>query len=179
MARNYKGYQIRKRNSSFEIRINHHGKTYYHTYHAPENLTPSKQYAEAEKEAIWLRDKIRTGHAASIPLFKDYAEYVLETKKSLSNKRSTQNEYKYVMRRLIDEFGNDPLDYITPARLNRFYISLKNATTDIDDSAEAVGTKIRDHIRSKSITIKKLAAMANIATNTASLTINGSACIPK
>ncbi|MBE6035604.1 MAG: hypothetical protein E7222_13045 [Clostridiales bacterium] len=173
MARNYKGYQLIKRGKSFQIRINNKGQTYFYTYHPSEKLTPSKQYAEAEKEAIRLRDRIRSGYAGTIPLFKDYAEYILETKKSLLIKRSTQNGYKYILRRIIDEFGDVPMDTITPERINRFFVKLKKDTANIPSSAYAIEGKLKDYIATKTITIKKLSEMASICNNTASLAVNG------
>lgn len=173
MPKNYKGYQIIKRGNSFQIRINHQGKTYFYTFHPSEGLTPSKQYAEAEKEAIRLRDRIRSGYSGTMPTFREYANYVLETKKSLILKRSTQNGYKYILRRILDEFGDDTLDRITPARLNQFYIKTQKDTTKIPSSAEAKGNKLREYLKTQSITITKLSETASISAPTASYAVNG------
>lgn len=173
MSKNYKGYQIIPRGKSYQLRINHQGQTYFHTYHPPEGLTPSKQRAAAEKEAIRLRDLICSGYAATVPTFQEYANYVLDAKKSLTLKKSTQNGYKYILRRIDDEFGNDTLDKITPARLNQFYIKLRKDTTNINSSVEAKGTLLRNYLNEQSITIKRLSEIASIASNTASLAVNG------
>lgn len=177
MSKNYKGYQIIPRGKSYQLRINHQGQTYFHTYHPPEGLTPSKQRAAAEKEAIRLRDLICSGYAATVPTFQEYANYVLDAKKSLTLKKSTQNGYKYILRRIDDEFGNDTLDKITPARLNQFYIKLRKDTTNINSSVEAKGTLLRNYLNEQSITIKHLSEIASIASNTASLAVNGKRCI--
>lgn len=173
MPKNYKGYQIIKRGSSFQIRINYQGKTYFYTFHPPTGLTPSKQHAEAEKEAIRLRERICSGYAATTPTFREYANYVLEMKKSLTLKKSTQNGYKYILRRILDEFGDDTLDRITPARLNQFYVKLQKDTTNVISSAEAKEDKLREYLRLHSMTIKNLSEIASIASNTASLAVNG------
>lgn len=173
MPKNYKGYQIIKRGSSFQIRINYQGKTYFYTFHPSAGLTPSKQQAEAEKEAIRLRERICSGYAATIPTFREYADYVLEMKKSLMLKKSTQNGYKYILRRILNEFGDDTLDRITPARLNQFYVKLQRDTKNIDSAAEAKGENLHNYIKEQSMTIKYLSEAASIASNTASLAVNG------
>lgn len=86
MPKNYKGYQVILRGKSYQLRINYKGQTYFYTYHPPEGLTPSKQRAAAEKEAARLRDLIHSGYAATVPTFREYANYVLEAKKSLALK---------------------------------------------------------------------------------------------
>lgn len=173
MPRNYKGYQVIPRNKSYQLRINYKGQTYFYTYHPPEGLTPSKQRAAAEKEAARLRDLIHSGYAATVPTFREYANYVLDAKKSLALKKSTQNGYKYILRRIDDEFGDDTLDQITPARLNQFYMKLKKDTKNIDSAAEAKGENLRNYLREHSMTIKRLSETASIAPNTASLAVNG------
>lgn len=173
MSKNYKGYQIILRGKSYQLRINYKGQTYFYTYHPPEGLTPSKQRAAAEKEAIRLRDLIHSGYAATTPTFREYANYVLEAKKSLALKKSTQNGYKYILRRINDEFGDDTLDQITPARLNRFYVKLKKDTKKIDSAAEAKGGHLRNYLHDQSMTIKRLSEIASISSDTASLAVNG------
>lgn len=173
MPKNYKGYQVILRGKSYQLRINYKGQTYFYTYHPPEGLTPSKQRAAAEKEAARLRDLIHSGYAATVPTFREYANYVLEAKKSLALKKSTQNGYKYILRRINDEFGDHTLDQITPARLNQFYVKLKKDTKNIDSAAKAKGENLRNYLREQSITIKRLSEIASIAPNTTSLAVNG------
>lgn len=173
MPKNYKGYQIISRGKSYQIRINYKGQTYFYTYRPPEELTPAKQRTAVETEAIRLRDLIHSGYAAKIPTFREYADYVLECKKSLSLKKSTQNGYKYILRRLNEEFGDDTLDQITPIRLNHFYVKLKKDTTCVASSAESIGDKLRNYLKGQNVTIKHLSEIASIASNTASLAVNG------
>lgn len=136
--KHYKGYSISKRGNSFFIRITYKGNTYRYTYHPPEGLTESKQYAAAEKEAIRLRDKVQLGYSTAIPTFRTYAESVIESKKELRLRNSTINQYKYLMPRLLDEFGDEQLDHITPQRLNKFYKKLSNSNTMVPASALAI-----------------------------------------
>lgn len=169
----YKGYSIQKRNHSFLIRITFNRKTYNYTYQAPLDLTESKQYAAAEKEAIRLRDKIKLGYSSSMPIFKDYISYVLETKKKLSARKSTANQYKYLSKRLIDEFGEDPLDRITPQRLNSFYIALGESETLAPASAIAIPGLLKNFIKQAHITYDSIHSHANVGKNTVSLAVSG------
>ena len=115
-----KGYSISKRGkNSYRIRVLQKGHRYEYTYRAPEELSESKQYAQAEKEAIKFRDKIVNGFSGQVPVFKDYLNYVIKTKEELNIKRSTLAGYKYLVPRLVEEFGEDKLDSITPYRLTK------------------------------------------------------------
>jgi hypothetical protein len=70
--KHYKGYSIRKRGDTFWIRVTFKGKTYSNSYYAPENLTESKKFEAAEKEAIRFRDYVRTGYVTTMPKFGSY-----------------------------------------------------------------------------------------------------------
>ena len=169
-----KGYSILKRGiNSFWIRVSDKGHVYSCTYHAPEELTDSKQYSMAEKEAIKFRDKIKKGYSGKIPLFKDYLEYVISIKEQLKIKRSTLMEYKYLSKRLLDEFGNDRLDDITPQRLNRFYITLQDSEALIPASAIAIGKKLSVRLKEKGITQQMIHKDTGLAINTIALATNG------
>lgn len=172
--RHYKGYSIDKRGkNSYWIRITYKNHTYRHTYHAPEELTESKQYALAEKEAIRLRDNIIQGFSGKIPKFEDYLFYVIDTKKKLNVKRSTIMGYKYLAPRLIEEFGKDPLDAITPHRLNQFYIKLQNSETMVPASAIAIEKKLENRLKEKGITKKEIHDNAGVGINTVTLALKG------
>ena len=173
--KHYTGYSITKRGkNSYWIRLSHKGKQYNHTFRAPENLTESKQYALAEKEAIKLRDEIKQGYSHNkMPVFKDYIKYVLDTKQELSVKRSTLNEYKYISKRLIEEFGEDSLDNITPYRLNQFYIKLQNSYTNVPASAITIEKKLRIRLKEKGITQQNIKDGTGLGINTIAAAING------
>lgn len=171
--KHYKGYSIDKRSESYRIRISYKGKTHTFTYHAPSNLTESKQYAAAEKEAIRLRDLIQAGYISTMPSFRSYAEYVIETKKKSNKKRSTIKQYSYLLPRLIDEFGNDPLDRITPQRLNKFYSRLAESHTFSPASAVAKSDLLQKYIETKNISYKYIHETGQIGKNTVSLAIRG------
>ena len=125
----YKGYSIRKRGNTFQIRVSHEGKQESFTFKAPENLSESKQYAAAEKEAIRLRDLTKSGYTTTMPTLQAYSDYVMHTKKELNIKRATLKQYSYLMPRILEEFGEDLLDQITPQRLNKFYIKKRKPHT--------------------------------------------------
>lgn len=108
-----------------------------------------------------------------MPKFREYTEYVLETKKKLSTRRSTSNQYKYLSRRLIDEFGDDPLDRITPQRLNDFYITLSQSETMSPASAIAIPDMLKKYLKRNKITYTALHKEANVGENTVSLAVNG------
>lgn len=172
--KHYKGYSIRRRGNSFEIKISFQGKYYYYTYPAPEGFSESKQYSAAEKEAIRLRDKVRLGYGTSaMPNFRSYTEYVLETKQKLSSRRSTANQYKYLAKRLFDEFGEDPLNKITPHRLNKFYVKLCQSEVMLPSSAIAKPNLLKNYIKRQHITHVMIHEKANLAVNTVSLAVNG------
>lgn len=172
--KHYVGYSIQKRGkSSYWIRISHKGKQYNHTFHAPENLSESKQYALAEKEAIKIKDKINQGYSTTMPIFKDYIQYILKTKEELSIKRSTLNEYKYISVRLINEFGEDPLDNITPYKLNQFYIKLQNSYTNVPASAITINNKLRTLLKEKGVTQQNIKDGTTLGINTIAAAING------
>ena len=172
--RYYKGYSIKKRGeNSYWIRVTYKNHTYSYTYHAPEDLTESKQYALAEKEAIKYRDKIKNGYAGKIPLFKDYLEYVISTKEQLELKRSTLKGYRYLSKRLLDEFAEDPLDAITPQILNQFYIKLQNSETMIPASAIAIEKRLSKRLKEKGITQQNIKDGTGLGINTIAAALNG------
>lgn len=169
----YKGYSITKRGKSFWIRISHNNRIHNFTFHAPENFTESKQYAAAEKEAIRLRDYVKAGFTATIPTFDSYANYVIESKKKLNVKRSTISQYKYLLPRLLDEFGKDSLDQITPQRLNKFYIKLSKSETLAPASAVAIPGLLDQLIKKRDITYQYIHETGNVGVNTVSLAVHG------
>lgn len=171
--RHYKGYSIRKKGNAYQILITYQTRKYYYTYHAPEQLTESKKYAEAEKEAIRLRDNVRMGFTQTMPTFGTYAQYVIQTKKDSGVRKSTLNQYKYLLPRLLDEFSDDLLDHITPARLNKFYGALAESEVMISASALAIPGKLKKYLKANNITYRQLHEMADIAENTVSLAVGG------
>lgn len=172
--KHYKGYSIDKRyNNSYRIRISHKGHVYTYTFSPPENLTESKKYAAVEKEAIRLRDLIRAGYTTTMPTFKSYSEYVIRTKEKLKLKRATLKQYSYLMPRLLEEFGDDLLDQITPQRLNKFYIKLANSYTLAPSSAVAKDDSLKKLIAEKNLTYAYIHEKANVGKNTISLAVRG------
>lgn len=172
--RHYKGYSITKKTeNSYLIRISDHGQRYNYLFHAPEQLTESKQYAAAEKEAIQLRDKVKMGYVQKMPTFRAYADYVLQTKQDAKVRDTTLNQYKYLLPRLLDEFGDDLLDQITPVRLNRFYGKLQSSEVMIPASALAIPQKLIKYLKANDITYKRLHDMSGVAENTISLAVRG------
>ena len=175
-----KGYSIMKRGeNSYWIRVTYKGHRYSYTYHAPEDLTESKQYALAEKEAIKYRDKIISGasgfgsFSGKTPTFAEYLDYVLKTKKELSTKRSTIMGYKYLSARLLEEFGSDTLDAITPYRLNQFYIKLQNSETMAPASAIAIDKRLAARLKEKGITQRKIQDGTGLGINTIAQAVKG------
>ncbi len=173
VKKHYKGYSITKRGNTFWIRVSHKNVVHRFTYEPPENLTESKQYAAAEKEAIRLRDLIKAGYTTTMPTFKAYSEYVITTKKELNLKRATLKQYSYLMPRLLEEFGDDLLDQITPQRLNKFYIKLGNSYTLTPSSAIAKPHLLKNLIKEKNLTYNYIHESGNIGKNTVSLAIRG------
>lgn len=171
--RHYKGYSFYKRGESFFIRVKFQGKVYRESYHPPEGLTESKQYEYAEKEAIRFRDNVRAGFDSKMPTFDSYANYVIETKKAMKRARNTIMQYKYLLPRLTDEFGEDLLDRITPARLTKFYGKLATMETFEEPSAVVKDDSLKQYIKNNNITISSIHKKAGIAKNTVSLAING------
>lgn len=172
--KHYKGYSIDKRGEAYRLRISYKGKSHTFTYHPPANLTESKQYAAAEKEAIRQRDLIQAGYITTIPTFEAYANYVIETKRQAKKKRATVKQYGYLLTRLVDEFGNDTLDRITPQRLNRFYAKLAESETFSPASALAKSNLLETYIKEKNISYKYICETGKIGKNTISLAIHGS-----
>ena len=126
-----------------------------------------------DRLAIRFRDYIRAGYNTNIPKFTEYANYVIETKKAMKLARNTIMQYKYLLPRLTDEFGDDILDRITPVRLTKFYAKLQTMETLEEPSAIAKDDRLKKHLKEKKITFEHIHRIADIATNTASLAVNG------
>jgi len=171
--KHYKGYSIGKRGEAFRIRISYKGNTQSFTFHPPKNLTESKQYTAAEKEALRLLELVQLGYAASVPTFGAYASYVLETKRRAKKKRSTIKAYGYLLTRILDEFGEEPLDKITPQRLNKFYTKLSESETFSPASAIAKANLLKEYINEKNISFKYIYETGHIGKNTVSLAVRG------
>lgn len=169
----YKGYSIRRRGNSFQIRVSHQHQQHHFTFKAPENLTESKQNAAAEKEAIRLRDLVIAGYTTTMPTLRSYSEYVITTKKELKLKRATLKQYSYLMPRILDEFGDDLLDKITPQRLNKFYIKLANSYTLTPASAIVKDERLKNLIKERNLTYTYIHEMADVGKNTISLAVRG------
>ncbi|MBR2045264.1 MAG: tyrosine-type recombinase/integrase [Agathobacter sp.] len=169
----YKGYSIRKRGNTFQIRVSHEGKQESFTFKAPENLSESKQYAAAEKEAIRLRDLTKSGYTTTMPTLQAYSDYVMHTKKELNIKRATLKQYSYLMPRILEEFGEDLLDQITPQRLNKFYIKLANSYTLAPASAVAKDDSLKKLIKERDLTFTYIHEMAHVGKNTISMAVRG------
>lgn len=167
------GYSIAKRGKSYTIRVTYKGHTYNYTFHPPEGLSESKQYAAAEKEAIRLRDKVMLGFNSNMPTFSEYADYVIQSKGKLTLKRSTINEYKYLLPRLNAEFGNDKLDTITPARLNRFYTKLSESKIQLPGTGIVKDNSLDNYLKEHKISYKTICDNAHLGKNTVSLAVHG------
>lgn len=171
--KHYKNYSIRKRDSRYQIRITYKGTTYSHSFNPPEGLSESKAYSAAEKEAIRLRDKILLGYGSSMPTFAAFAETLIATKRANNLKKSTLSNYEDLLPRLIEFFGDTPLDCITPQRINQFYIFLQNSTKRIDDSAITKDESFAVLIKKRQITQKALSISSGVSINTIADTIHG------
>lgn len=171
--RHYTGYSISKRGKSYTIRVTYKGTTYNHTFHPPEGLTESKQYAAAEKEAIRLKDKILLGFHTKIPTFSEYANYVIDVKGNLNLRRSTLNQYNHLLIRLNQEFGQHKLNTITPAQLNRFYIKLQKSKQNYKSNGHVKDLKFIEYMHENNITQKMLSKKANVSINTIARAMHG------
>lgn len=174
LPKHYRGYSLRRKsNHSFQVRISNEGKSIYKTIHVPTDLSESKQYAYAEKEAIRIRDCIKAGASASVPTFAEYANYIMDLKKKTGTRNTTLNQYKYLLVRILEEFGECPLDQITPIMLNQFYIKLSECKTRTPKSAIAIPNKLESYLLDKNITYHYIHQVGNIGKNTVSLAVHG------
>lgn len=149
-------------------------KPYTATFKIDKNKTARQNEKALNKFVVEFEEKCKNGLACdNRQTFAEFAEYVLANKKRNGAKHRTIIFYRGLLPRTNEAIGHLKLNEIRPQHLNNFYEQLMKKGTRNNPGKSQAKKDIKSLLKSKGLTMKKVAELAGIAENTVSTVCNG------
>ena len=149
-------------------------KPYSATFRPDPQKSDRQNKKALDKFVIEFEEQCRSGIVLdSKQSFAEYCEYVIKLKERAGVKHKTIINYRKFMPLVTEHLGHLKLAEIRPQHLNNFYEILSRNGIRRKEGIAIAKCDIKEIFKKKSITIKKAAKKAGIASNTLSNVCNG------
>ncbi len=166
--------------TSYRIVVYHNGKPYKKSLKRNKSLTDRQMEKEVQRVAYEFEGEVKHGRTLTkMPIFADYAKYVIELKERKGLSARTVDRYRELSERTDDAIGRLELSDISTKILNDFYASLSREGVRLEDDKAVAKPELKKEFDERNISRSEMHRRTGISTSTIGCALNGETILKK